>query len=79
MQQVTANIFVEIRNHGCNTGFVTTKDGVVMVDTPVVPAQAKKWRDEIAKFGPLKYVINGEPHRDHICRNCWFGGHPDLP
>jgi cyclase len=74
MQQVTANTFVEVRTHGCNTGFVTTRDGVVMVDTPVAPAEAKKWREEINKFGPLRYVINGEPHRDHICGNCWFGG-----
>jgi cyclase len=74
MQQVTTNVFVEVRNLGCNTGFVTTRDGVLMVDTPVAPAQARQWRDEIAKFGPLRYVINGEPHRDHICGNCWFGG-----
>lgn len=74
MQRVTSNVYVETGYRICNTGFVVTKEGVVMVDTPFIPSDAKKWRDEIAKFGPIRYVINGEPHPDHISGNCWFGG-----
>lgn len=74
MQQVTSNVYVETANRGCNTGFVVTKAGVVMVDTPFIPADAQKWRAEIAKYGELRYVIDGEPHPDHISGNCWFGG-----
>lgn len=74
MQKITSNVYVETANHGCNTSFFVTREGIVMVDTPMVPAEAKKWRDEIAKHGQLRYVINGEPHGDHISGNCWFGG-----
>jgi len=74
MQKISNNVYVETGNRGCNTGFVVTREGVVMIDTPMVPAEAKKWRDEIAKFGPLRYVINGEPHNDHMSGNCYFGG-----
>jgi cyclase len=74
MQQVTSNVYVEIATRGCNAGFVVTRKGVVMVDTPFIPAEAKKLRAEIAKYGELRYVIDGEPHPDHISGNCWFGG-----
>jgi len=74
MQQITSNVYVETGNRGCNTGFIVTKDGIVMVDTPFIPADAKKWRDEIAKYGEVRYIIDGEPHPDHVSGNCWFGG-----
>jgi cyclase len=73
MQQITANIYVETGFRGCNTSFVVTGDGVVIIDTPMVPSEAKKWRDEAAKYGPIRYVINTEPHTDHATGNCWFG------
>lgn len=74
MQKITDNVYVETGNRGCNTGFVVTADGVVAIDTPMVPAAAKKWAAEIAKHGPLRYVINGEAHGDHISGNCYLGG-----
>lgn len=45
-----------------------------MIDTPMLPADAVKWRDEIAKFGPVRYLINSEPHPDHFSGNHFFGG-----
>ncbi len=74
MQNITKNVFVETGNRGCNTGFVVTAGGVVAIDTPMVPAAAKKWVAEIAKHGTLRYVINGEAHGDHISGNCYMGG-----
>ncbi|MGD0795588.1 MAG: MBL fold metallo-hydrolase [Dehalococcoidales bacterium] len=74
MQKITSNVYVETGNRGCNTSFVVTADGVVAIDTPMVPEAAKKWAAEIAKHGPLRYVINGEAHGDHISGNCYLGG-----
>jgi cyclase len=74
MQQITANVYVETGFRGCNTSFVVTTGGVVVIDTPMVPADAKKWAAEAAKHGPVRYVINGEPHPDHVFGNCYFGG-----
>lgn len=73
MQQITNNVYVETGFRGCNTSFVVTTQGVVIIDTPMVPGEAKKWRDEAAKHGPVRYVINTEPHTDHAAGNCWFG------
>ena len=72
MQQVTSNVFVETRFHGCNTGFVATSRGVVVIDTPMMPEDARNWRREAEKYGPVRYVINTEPHADHASSNYWF-------
>ena len=74
MQKITNNVYVENDYRGCNTSFVVTKHGVVVIDTPMVPSEAKKFRDEASKHGPIRYVINTEPHLDHVSGNCYFNG-----
>ncbi|MBI2329092.1 MAG: MBL fold metallo-hydrolase [Chloroflexi bacterium] len=74
MQKITANVYAETGFQGCNVGFVVTREGVVMIDTPQMPADAIKWRDEIAQYGPVRYLINTEPHGDHITGNYFFEG-----
>lgn len=74
MKKITDNVYVESEISVCNSSFVVTKDGVVVIDTPMVPANAKIWAKEAAKYGPIRYVINTEPHGDHISGNCYFGG-----
>jgi cyclase len=74
MQKVTDNVYVESKISLCNSSFVVTKDGVVVIDTPMVPVNAKKWAKAAARFGPIRYVINTEPHGDHISGNRYFGG-----
>ena len=75
MQQLTENIFVETRMRGCNYGFVTTSEGIVMIDTPQVPSDAIRWREEIARWGRAAYLFNTEPHADHWTGNAFF----DVP
>jgi cyclase len=65
MIQVTKNVYVETGMQACNLGFVTTKEGVVMIDTPMRPTDAVKWRDEASKKGGIRYLINTEEHADH--------------
>jgi len=74
MQKITDNVYVESKLSRCNTSVVVTREGVVVIDTPMIPADAKKVAVEIAKFGPVRYVINTEPHGDHTSGNCYFGG-----
>jgi cyclase len=75
MQQLTANVFVETGIRGCNHGFVTTSDGIVMIDSPHKPSDAMRLKAEIAKHGRLRYIINTEPHGDHWTGNAYF----DVP
>ncbi len=72
MQQLTRNVFVETQVRGCNFGFVTTSDGIVMIDSPHKPSDALKLKAEIEKRGRLRYIINTEPHGDHWTGNGFF-------
>lgn len=74
MKQLTPNVYVSTSNEGCNTGFVVTSQGIVAHDIPMLKEQAKAWAAEIAKHGTLRYIISGEPHRDHIAGLCFMGG-----
>ena len=73
MQQLTSNVFVETGLRGANHGFVTTSDGIVMIDSPHKPSDALKLKAEIARRGGrLRYIINTEPHGDHWTGNAFF-------
>jgi cyclase len=74
MQRITNNVYAETGFRGCNPGFVVTTEGVVMIDTPQMPADAIKWREEVAKHGRVRYLINTEPHGDHFTGNFFFEG-----
>jgi len=73
MEKITNNVYAGMNFRGCNSSFVVTTEGTVVIDTPMVPTEAKKWREEVSKFGEIKYVINNEPHNDHVAGNCWMG------
>ena len=74
MQKITDNVYVETGFGGSNNTFVVTGEGIVMIDTPQSPDDALKWRDEIARHGSVKYIINSEPHGDHFTGNFFFEG-----
>ena len=51
MEKISSNAYVQVALRGCNHSFVVTGERVVMVDTPMMPADAAKWRDEIGTEG----------------------------
>src|SRR5262245_37681310 len=72
MRRVGPNSFTEIYFPGCNPSYVVTSDGAVMIDTPQRPIQAMQWREHIEEKAPIRYLINTEPHTDHITGNAYF-------
>jgi cyclase len=74
LEQVTANVFTDTKLRGCNPSFVTTSDGVVVIDTPQLPTKAVAMRKLAESYGPVRYLINTEHHVDHIFGNYYFKG-----
>jgi len=72
MKQLTKNVFVETELRGSNHGFVTTSDGIVMVDSPHKPSDAMRLKAEVERRGRLRYIMNTEPHGDHWTGNAFF-------
>lgn len=74
MEQVTGNVCTDTTLRGCNPSFVSTSDGVVVIDTPQLPTRAVAMRQEAESHGPIRYLINTEHHVDHIFGNFYFKG-----
>ncbi len=74
MERVTDNVYTTTKLRGCNPSFVTTTDGVVVIDTPQLPSRAVEMRRLAEEHGPIRFVINTEHHVDHIFGNYWFKG-----
>ena len=74
MRRIAEGVYAEIYFWGCNPGFVSTTDGVFMIDTPQQPIDAVRWRERIHEFGVPRHLVNTEPHNDHIRGNAYFPG-----
>jgi len=74
MRRISRNAYTEIYFRGCNPSFVVTDDGVVMIDTPQQPIDAVRWREQILEHGPIRHLVNTEPHADHILGNAYYPG-----
>jgi cyclase len=74
MRRIAKNVYTEIYFWGCNPSALVTSDGVVLFDTPQQPIDAVRWRECLQEHGPIRYLINTEPHNDHIRGNAYFPG-----
>jgi cyclase len=72
MRRVGPQTFTEIYFAGCNPSFIETSDGYVMIDSPQQPIDALRWRERMEEKAPIRYLINTEPHGDHISGNAYF-------
>jgi cyclase len=70
--QVTQSIFLETGYPGANVSYITTQAGVVMIEAPLRPSDAVKWRQQVQSKGQIIYLINTEPHDDHIAGDYFF-------
>jgi cyclase len=47
-----------------------------MIDTPQQPIDSVRWKERLAESypGPIRYLVDTEPHIDHISGNAYFPG-----
>src|SRR5262249_45370806 len=78
MRALTENVLVETNQRGSNHGLVRTSDGLVLIDGPPKPSDTLRLKDDIERRGPLRYILNTEPHGDHWTSNAYFPGVPVI-
>ncbi|MBI2831701.1 MAG: MBL fold metallo-hydrolase [Chloroflexi bacterium] len=80
MRQITSNVYVEDsfstppKLRRCTSGFVITSEGIVIIDSPYMPSDAVKLREDLSKIGEVRYLINTHHHIDHITGNYFLPG-----
>ena len=75
MREISPGIFVETDQRGANYGGIVTDAGIIVIDTPLEPAQARAFRDELREEAggkPFLYIMNTDHHRGHILGNQFF-------
>jgi cyclase len=74
VQEIAPNIFVESGYHGANVAFIVTGQGVILIDTPMLPEEARHWQDQIGQRTrePITYILNTDHHRAHVIGNQFF-------
>lgn len=74
-QEIAAGVFINTFYRGCTPGFVVTDEGLILIDTPLIPKQASDWRNQIemeAPGLPILFVFNTDHHRGHALGNQYF-------
>jgi cyclase len=67
MKEIVPNIYVSTEYPGVNVGFIVRPEGVIAVDAPTLPKDARAWRRRIAATtaSPILYTVltDTHPHR----------------
>ncbi|MER3458458.1 MAG: hypothetical protein C4309_07370 [Chloroflexota bacterium] len=74
MEQIAPGIYVETSYRAVNVGAIVTDRGLIVVDVPPFPTDARRWRLRLAQLNPSRilFVINTDGHRDRVMGNHWF-------
>ena len=75
MHELAPGVYSETSFHHSNPGFIVTPDGVVCIDSPLIPAEARAWRkviDDTSGGLPILYVIVTDHHRGHCLGSQWL-------
>ena len=74
-EELAPGVFINTNYRGCTPGFVYTEEGIILVDSPLIPKQAIDWRAQIEDQYPdalFLYMINTDHHRGHALGNQYF-------
>ena len=73
-REIAPNVFIETEFHGANVAYIITGEGVILIDTPMLPVDARAWLAEIQERTDQKiiYIINTDHHRAHVIGNQHF-------
>ena len=76
MRQLAPNVYVTSTATGVNVGAIITSDGLVYVDAPMIPQDARAWKERTAALtdAPPLFLINTDYHGGHAVGNPILGG-----
>ncbi|MCB0035930.1 MAG: MBL fold metallo-hydrolase [Anaerolineales bacterium] len=76
MKQIAPSIYVETEYEGVNVGAIFTDKGIICIDAPSYPQDARHWAAELRKRSsvPIRYVILTDCHGDRVINARWLNG-----
>jgi cyclase len=74
MREIAKGVYLENAYFSGNVGCVTTGEGAVLIDTPMLPRDAWAWLKKIASVTKqgIAFLINTDYRVEHVLGNCFF-------
>lgn len=74
MEQLADKVYVETRYAGVNVGAVVTRKGIICIDIPSYPRDARDWVTQLHLLDPrpIRYIILTNTHGDRLLNMRWF-------
>ncbi len=74
MRQIADKIHLETGYPGVNVGAVVTRKGVICIDTPSFPRDARNWATRVHQLYPysISYLLLTDAHGDRVLNCRWF-------
>ncbi len=73
LQEIADKVFVDLDYEGANVGCILTSLGAIVIDTPIVPSEARHWAEAVSRLtDKVLYVFNTDHHRSHVMGNQHF-------
>jgi len=74
MHEIADGIFIETEYEGVNVGAIVTNEGLVCIDTPSYPRDARDWIMGLERIHakPVRFLILTDANGDRILNTRWF-------
>jgi glyoxylase-like metal-dependent hydrolase (beta-lactamase superfamily II) len=74
MEQIAENVYVETSYEGVNVGAIVTNQGIIAIDSPSYPRQAREWamRLHTVSLHPILFVILTDYHGERVLNARWL-------
>ncbi len=73
LREIADRVFVQLDYEGANVGCILTDAGAIVIDTPIIPEDARHWARTVSELtDKVLYVFNTDHHRAHIMGNQFF-------
>ncbi len=74
MQEIADGVLVETTFRGVTVSAVRTDEGFVLIDAPLFPSDAKRWRLMLQSYAniPIRAIVMLDAHRDRMLGPSWF-------
>ena len=68
MKEIASNVYASTELPGVNVGFIVMPAGAIAVDAPILPQDARAWRQRVVEIagGPILYVVLTDAHPDRL-------------
>lgn len=74
LQELKPGVYVETAYEGGNVGAILCQRGAVLVDTPMLPPDSRRWQVALHQLGvsTIYGIVNTDYHPEHFLGNVFF-------